>query len=156
MASSAGARPLGVGLARPDELGHVDGPGPAGHPHGHTVGRSPARPPDPPGRAPTKLTTVTRRSRRRPLVVVVLLAKRTSASLPSVTTTTQSSAPRQGEGPLDDVRRRREPVPVAHRPVSARAFRTLMPRKSAVGQPWLTGATWGGWPFPQLKAPPRT
>ena len=26
---------------------------------------------------------------------------------------------------------------------------------SAVGQPWLTGATCPGWPFPQLNAPPE-
>ena len=43
----------------------------------------------------------------------------------------------------------------AHRPDSARVFSTLMPRNSADGQPWLTGATWPGWPLPQLNAPPR-
>ena len=29
-------------------------------------------------------------------------------------------------------------------------------RKSAAGAPWLTGATWPGWPLPQLNAPPST
>ena len=27
-------------------------------------------------------------------------------------------------------------------------------RNSAAGAPWLTGATWPGWPLPQLNAPP--
>ena len=31
-----------------------------------------------------------------------------------------------------------------------------MPRNRAAGQPWLTGATWPGWPLPQLNAPPST
>ena len=31
-----------------------------------------------------------------------------------------------------------------------------MPRISTAGQPWLTGATWPGWPLPQLNAPPST
>ncbi len=44
----------------------------------------------------------------------------------------------------------------AHRPASRWVLRMLMSRNSADGQPWLTAATWPGWPLPQLKAPPRT
>ena len=29
-----------------------------------------------------------------------------------------------------------------------------MPVNSADGHPWLTGAPWPGWAFPQLKVPP--
>ena len=44
--------------------------------------------------------------------------------------------------------------PRAHRPDSARVLSTRTPLTSTEGQPWLTGATWPGWPLPQLNAPP--
>ena len=44
----------------------------------------------------------------------------------------------------------------AHWPPSCVVLRMLTPRKSAVGQPWLTAATWPGCALPQLKAPPST
>ena len=91
-----------------------------------------------------------------PLVVTVLFAKRSSASLISSTITMQPSRPGGVENLLDDRCAAHETARAgAHRPDSARAFSTLMPRNSADGQPWLTGATWPGWPLPQLKAPPR-
>ncbi len=46
--------------------------------------------------------------------------------------------------------------PETHRPDSARAFRMRTPLTSTDGQPWDTGATWPGWPLPQLNAPPST
>ena len=116
-----------------------------------------------------KLTTATRRSRRTPLVVVVLLAKRTSAWLTSSTMTTHALGAARGQGPLDHLLGRGQtPLGLTlrpslrvtgrrrHRDDSARALRTLTARNSAEGQPWLTGATWPGWPLPQLKAPPST
>ena len=39
-----------------------------------------------------------------------------------------------------------------HWPSSA-VLRIRTPRNRQAGQPWLTGATWPGWPFPQLNAP---
>ena len=39
---------------------------------------------------------------------------------------------------------------------SSTVLRIRIPRNSAAGQPWLTGATWPGWPLPQLNAPPST
>ena len=44
---------------------------------------------------------------------------------------------------------------LAHWP-SSTVLRIRIPRSSAAGQPWLTGATWPGWPLPQLNAPPST
>ena len=44
----------------------------------------------------------------------------------------------------------------AHRPASWTVLRMLTFSNSAVGQPWLTGATCPGWALPQLKAPPST
>ena len=65
-----------------------------------------------------------------------------------------ADAPRRGERGLDDVVGGRESrCGVSHRPASARALITLTLRTSADGAPWLTEATWPGWPFPQLKAP---
>ena len=43
-----------------------------------------------------------------------------------------------------------------HRPASWTVLRMVTFSNSAVGQPWLTGATWPGWALPQLNAPPRT
>ncbi len=45
---------------------------------------------------------------------------------------------------------------LAHARPSSVVFRIRTFRKVADGQPWLTAATWPGWPLPQLKAPPRT
>ena len=60
------------------------------------------------------------------------------------------------ENLVDDLVRRYEAAWCGtHRPASSRVFSTLTPRNSADGQPWLTGATWPGWPLPQLNAPPR-
>ena len=54
-------------------------------------------------------------------------------------------APRGLEGLLDDeVGLGQVSRGGAHRPDSARVLSTLMPRNSAEGQPWLTGATWPG------------
>ena len=39
---------------------------------------------------------------------------------------------------------------------SSTVLSTRTCRNSAAGAPWLTGATWPGWPLPQLKAPPST
>ena len=44
----------------------------------------------------------------------------------------------------------------AHFFPSSAVFRTRTCRNSAVGAPWLTGATCPGWPLPQLNAPPST
>ena len=49
---------------------------------------------------------------------------------------------------VDAVRR------LGHRPDSWVVLRMRMSRNSAVGQPWLTGATWPGCALPQLEAPP--
>ena len=137
-------------------------------PRPRPTGRTP-----PTRRSPTarKLTTATRRSRRTPLVVVVLLAKRTSAWLTSSTMTTHPSArlaakarsttswgerqvARQG---TSDVSSGAVAGDRAHRDDSARALRHVdAAGTGAEGQPWLTGATWPGWPLPQLKAPPST
>ena len=46
-------------------------------------------------------------------------------------------------------------LPLTYFPSSA-VLSTRTCRKSAVGAPWLTGATCPGWPLPQLKAPPST
>jgi len=44
----------------------------------------------------------------------------------------------------------------AHDEPSAVVLITRTPVNRALGQPWLTAATWPGWPLPQLKAPPST
>ena len=44
----------------------------------------------------------------------------------------------------------------AHDAPSSAVLSMRTPRSSTAGQPWLTGATWPGWPFPQLNAPPST
>ena len=62
----------------------------------------------------------------------------------------RSQAPTEPEGPVDDLLWRDH-----ERPDSAWVFRTLIPRNSADGQPWLTAATWPGCALPQLNAPPR-
>src|SRR5207248_9240403 len=41
-----------------------------------------------------------------------------------------------------------------HSPASATVLRIRTPRINTAGQPWLTGATWAGWPLPQFIAPP--
>ena len=65
-----------------------------------------------------------------------------------------AGATRRGKGRLDDSVSWFEPRGVvAHRPPSVRALSTFTFRTSADGAPWLTGATWPGWPFPQLNAP---
>src|SRR5579859_7627845 len=56
--------------------------------------------------------------------------------------------PAGGQRPLDGLLR-------VHCP-SSTVLRIRIPRSSAAGQPWLTGATWPGWPLPQLNAPPST
>ena len=103
-----------------------------------------------------KAMTLTLRSRRVPLVVTVLLAKRSSASLDSSTMTMQSFEREAASACSTTTCASVKPPCVgAHRPASVRVFSTLMPRNSADGQPWLTGATWPGCPFPQFNAPPR-
>ena len=145
-ASSAGGEPRGVGLGR-----RAPGrPRRRRPPRRATPGRRARRP-----TVGTKLTTVTRRSRRTPLVVVVLLAKRTSASLRvldddhAVVRRPPASAASTTSGAGGEPARRRSPARL--RPGVEDVARR---RTSADGQPWLTGATWPGWPLPQLKAPP--
>jgi hypothetical protein len=133
-----------VGFAGPHQLGQVDGPGFALHAHRHTgTGADEAHHRHPTG-APEAV------GGRRVVGEADIGFAGLGDDHDGVVT------PGHRQGLLDDLGRRGEPVAGAHRLVSARAFRTLMPPKTAVGQPWLTGATWGGCPFPQLKAPPRT
>src|SRR6266487_4466589 len=44
----------------------------------------------------------------------------------------------------------------AHDFPSSAVLSIRTPRSRTAGQPWLTGATWPGWPLPQLNAPPST
>ena len=112
--------------------------------------------PVPPAGSGTSRTIPTVRSVVAPLVVIVEFAQRRTASEVSRTST---AAPASGriratdvEGPLDECGRARGHR--RHRPASVAVFSTLIPRNSADGQPWLTGATWPGWAFPQVNAPP--
>ena len=97
--------------------------------------------------------TVSLREAATPLVVSVLPAQRRLAVEVSSAITTQSSQVAAGQGPLDGLLRRLSRV---MRPASCAVLRILTPRMSTAGQPWLTGATWPGWPLPQLNAPPST
>ena len=100
------------------------------------------------------LITVTLLERRTPFVVVVLFANRSSASLGPRRARAQPMPLDAASARLDDLVGGARPASVAHRPDSARVLSTLTLRTSADGQPWLTGATWPGWPLPQLNAPP--
>ena len=102
-----------------------------------------------------KLTTVTETSVITPLVVRVLLAHRRLALVASRTIAMQSSAVEVASacstscwGVVRSV--------VISVPASSMVLRMLTPRNSALGQPWLTAATWPGWALPQLNAPPST
>src|SRR5689334_5199193 len=61
----------------------------------------------------------------------------------------------RGQRALDGLLRGR-PASRGHAAPSSAVLSIRTPRSSTAGQPWLTGATWPGWPFPQLNAPPST
>ena len=103
--------------------------------------------------------TVSCRERETPLVVSVLPAQRRFAVELSSAITMQSSERAAASarstvscGPVACGVAVRHCVLRGHAPSSA-VLSTRTPRISAVGQPWLTGATCPGWPFPQLNAP---
>jgi hypothetical protein len=93
-------------------------------------------------------TTVTKRERLDPFVVRVLLAQRGVNGRPPLFDY-DDAAVRTGQGkrPLHDLLGRPQ------RPDSLALLSTPTPRNKAEGQPWLTGATWPGWPLPQFGAP---
>ena len=99
--------------------------------------------------------TVSCRERATPLVVSVLPAQRRFAVEVSSAITTQSSDRGRGQRPLDGFLRG-GPHHRGHAAPSSAVLSIRTPRNSADGQPWLTGATWPGWPLPQLNAPPST
>ena len=92
--------------------------------------------------------TVSWRDRDTPLVVSEFAAQRRFAAEVSSAITTQSSH-RAAASARSTVWLR------SHAP-SCAVLRIRIPRNTAAGQPWLTGATCIGWPLPQVKAPPRT
>ena len=104
--------------------------------------------------APTKETTTTSVETITPLVVSVLLAQRRLALLRCPDDHDAVVGGGRGERVLDQVlggHGGRHQLPA-----SSFVLRMRTPRKSAVGQPWLTAATWPGCALPQLKAPPST
>ena len=110
----------------------------------------PAAMPAPPS---TKETTTTCRERIAPLVVRLLPAQRRLASRALDDVGDLAVGGGGGQRLLDQLLRRRAG---AHRPPSWTVLRMFTSSNSAVGQPWLTGATWPGWALPQLNAPPST
>ena len=60
------------------------------------------------------------------------------------------------ERALDELLRGRGGRGVISEPPRSSVLRIRTSRNNAVGQPWLTDATWPGWALPQLKAPPST
>ena len=142
-ASSAGGEPGGVGRRGPHQSADVDVPAPAGHPDRHAA-----------------LDRRRMRKHGHPAVAADAVGGRGvvgEADLGLAATSSTSTT---------QLARRRRPAPARpprppgsrSRRSSARLLRALStrtPRTSADGQPWLTGATWPGWPLPQLKAPPK-
>ncbi len=140
-------RPGRVLLGRPDQLGHVDVTAPAGDPGGQPTLDLPQADDGHPPVAPDAVGGGG----------VVGEADLGFAGLLDDDHAVVASRPPRRPGPLDHVLGRAAARPArgrAHRPDSSRALRTRTPRTSTEGQPWLTGATWPGWPLPQLKAPP--
>ena len=107
--------------------------------------------------APWKAITVTSTACITPLVVSVLLAQRRLALVESSTITMQCSEVELSRACSTSRCGRCLRQSPRHQAVpSSVVFRTLMPRKSAEGQPWLTEATWPGCAFPQFIAPPSS
>ena len=103
--------------------------------------------------APWKATTVTSTLCITPLVVRVLLAQRRLAPVVSWTIATHCSEREESRACSTSCCGR---AGCRHAPPSSVVFSTRMPRNSAAGQPWLTGADCPGWALPQFIAPPSS
>ena len=106
--------------------------------------------------------TVSWRDADTPLVVSVFPAQRKLAAEVSSAMTTQSALRAAARARstvswacLDCLSARSLRLAHALAPSSA-VLSIRTPRIRTAGQPWLTGATWPGWPLPQLNAPPST
>ena len=91
-----------------------------------------------------------------PLVVSVLLAQRRLALVRVADDRDAVVGRRRRERVLDQRLRADAVRAVISWPASSVVLRMRTSRNSAVGQPWLTAATWPGWALPQLNAPPSS